>query len=73
MQSAGRPSRRCGYPPIAGEMPGQPTLWKKNACGTLRKKIGVCGGWCCRSRIEGAFLSGAALAGRILGAAGMWR
>jgi predicted NAD/FAD-dependent oxidoreductase len=36
------------------------------------EKIGVCGDWCCRSRIEGAFLSGAALAGRILGAAGTW-
>lgn len=37
------------------------------------EKIGVCGDWCCRSRIEGAFLSGAALAGRILGAAGTWQ
>jgi photolyase PhrII len=27
---------------------------------------GVCGDWCCGSRIEGAFLSGAAIAGRIL-------
>jgi predicted NAD/FAD-dependent oxidoreductase len=30
--------------------------------------IGVCGDWCCNSRIEGAFLSGAAVAGRVLGA-----
>jgi hypothetical protein len=37
------------------------------------EKIGVCGDWCCRSRIEGAYLSGAALAGRILGAAGTWQ
>jgi len=33
-------------------------------------KIGVCGDWCCNSRIEGAFLSGAAMAGRVRGAAG---
>lgn len=31
------------------------------------EKIGVCGDWCCRSRIEGAFLSGAAVAGRSYG------
>jgi hypothetical protein len=37
------------------------------------EKIGVCGDWCCRSRIEGAYLSGAAVAGRILGAAGTWQ
>jgi predicted NAD/FAD-dependent oxidoreductase len=37
------------------------------------EKIGVCGDWCYRSRIEGAYLSGAALAGRILGAAGTWQ
>ncbi len=29
-------------------------------------KIGVCGDWCNGSRIEGAFLSGAAMAGRVL-------
>jgi predicted NAD/FAD-dependent oxidoreductase len=28
--------------------------------------VGICGDWCCGSRIEGAFLSGAAMAGRIL-------
>ena len=29
-------------------------------------RVGICGDWCCGSRIEGAFLSGAAMAGRIL-------
>jgi hypothetical protein len=29
-------------------------------------RIGICGDWCHGSRIEGAFLSGAAMAGRIL-------
>jgi hypothetical protein len=33
-----------------------------------RSKIGICGDWCYNSRIEGAFLSGAAMAGRVLGA-----
>jgi photolyase PhrII len=32
------------------------------------KKVGVCGDWCRLSRVEGAFLSGMAVAGRILGA-----
>ena len=31
-----------------------------------RARIGICGDWCFNSRIEGAFLSGAAMAGRIL-------
>ena len=31
-----------------------------------RSMVGICGDWCCGSRIEGAFLSGAAMAGRIL-------
>ena len=31
-----------------------------------RAMIGICGDWCYGSRIEGAFLSGAAMAGRIL-------
>jgi predicted NAD/FAD-dependent oxidoreductase len=35
-------------------------------------RIGVAGDWCGGPRIEGAFLSGAALAGRILGRAGDW-
>lgn len=30
-------------------------------------KIGACGDWCQGNRVEGAFLSGAAMAGRILG------
>lgn len=30
-------------------------------------RLGVCGDWCLGGRIEGAFLSGAALAGRVLG------
>ena len=30
-------------------------------------KIGICGDWCQMSRIEGAALSGMAMAGRILG------
>ncbi len=30
-------------------------------------QIGVCGDWCANSRVEGAFLSGAAIAGRVLG------
>ena len=33
--------------------------------GTLR--LGVCGDWCHNSRVEGAFLSGMAAAGRVLG------
>jgi hypothetical protein len=37
-------------------------LWDRQAM------IGLCGDWCCNSRIEGAFLSGAAMAGRVLGA-----
>jgi predicted NAD/FAD-dependent oxidoreductase len=31
-----------------------------------RSGVGVCGDWCCGSRVEGAYLSGAAMAGRIL-------
>jgi predicted NAD/FAD-dependent oxidoreductase len=30
-------------------------------------RLGACGDWCQRSRIEGAFLSGMAMAGRVLG------
>lgn len=30
-------------------------------------RLGVCGDWCVGGRVEGAFLSGAALAGRVLG------
>ncbi|MEM7587975.1 MAG: FAD-dependent oxidoreductase, partial [Acidobacteriota bacterium] len=30
-------------------------------------RIGACGDWCAGSRVEGAFLSGMAVAGRILG------
>ena len=33
-------------------------------------KVGVCGDWCMLSRVEGAFLSGMAIAGRILGMVG---
>jgi predicted NAD/FAD-dependent oxidoreductase len=33
--------------------------------------VGLCGDWCAMSRVEGAFLSGTAVAGRILNAA--WR
>ncbi len=32
-------------------------------------RIGICGDWCAGSRIEGAFLSGSAMAGRLLAAA----
>ncbi len=35
-------------------------------------RIGVAGDWCGGPRIEGAFLSGQALAGRVLGRAGVW-
>ena len=35
-------------------------LWNR------RSRIGICGDWCHGSRIEGAFLSGAAMAGRIV-------
>lgn len=35
-------------------------LWDRQS------KIGICGDWCYGSRIEGAFLSGTAMAGRIL-------
>ncbi|MDX1741267.1 MAG: hypothetical protein R3178_08245, partial [Rhodothermales bacterium] len=31
------------------------------------RRIGVCGDWCAGSRVEGAFLSGAAMAGRVMG------
>jgi predicted NAD/FAD-dependent oxidoreductase len=37
-------------------------LWSES------ERIGICGDWCSKSRIEGAFLSGTAVAGRILGA-----
>lgn len=42
------------------------------SCGCLwseAERIGVCGDWCAASRVEGAFLSGSAVAGRILCAA----
>ncbi len=38
-------------------------LWDGSA------RIGICGDWCAGSRIEGAFLSGSAVAGRLLAAA----
>ncbi len=38
-------------------------LWDDTA------RIGICGDWCAGSRIEGAFLSGSAMAGRLLAAA----
>jgi predicted NAD/FAD-dependent oxidoreductase len=38
-----------------------------------RSRIGICGDWCHGSRIEGAYLSGAAMAGRILAKTGMRR
>ena len=31
------------------------------------RRIGACGDWCSGSRVEGAFVSGMAIAGRILG------
>jgi predicted NAD/FAD-dependent oxidoreductase len=39
---------------------GAGCLWNRS------EGIGVCGDWCAGSRIEGAFLSGTAVAGRIL-------
>jgi hypothetical protein len=36
------------------------------------ERIGLCGDWCHNSRIEGAFLSGTAMAGRILGTVETW-
>ena len=39
------------------------SLWSKE------EKIGICGDWCAGSRIEGAFLSGSAVAGRLLACA----
>src|SRR5690606_33995810 len=38
----------------------EPCLWDRE------RGIGACGDWCAGPRVEGAFLSGAALAGRIL-------
>ena len=40
---------------------GQSCLWDEN------QKLGVCGDWCLGLQAEHAFLSGTALAGRILG------
>jgi hypothetical protein len=37
-----------------------------------RRRIGICGDWCDNSRIEGAFLSGASVAGRMLGTVARW-
>jgi hypothetical protein len=35
------------------------------------ERLGICGDWCARSRVEGAFLSGTAAAGRLLADAAM--
>jgi predicted NAD/FAD-dependent oxidoreductase len=40
---------------------------KEGCIWSNRLRIGVCGDWCQMSRIEGAFLSGMAIAGRVLG------
>jgi photolyase PhrII len=66
--------RYTGRPPLAPQHV-QSRLWEAAAAdkaldqGCLwdgSTKIGVCGDWCAGSRIEGAFLSGSAVAGRLL-------
>ncbi len=53
---------QCRYwPSAAARNPlDQGCLWHR------AEKIGICGDWCARSRVEGAFLSGTAVAGRLL-------
>jgi renalase len=46
------------------ETPGEDCLWD------CVERLGACGDWCVGGRVEAAFLSGVALAGRVLGAAG---
>jgi photolyase PhrII len=54
---------RC-WPAAAARRPlERGCLWAPAA------RIGVCGDWCAGSRVEGAFLSGTAVAGRLLGEA----
>jgi photolyase PhrII len=50
---------------LASQPIGEPCLFD----GALG--IGACGDWCLAGRVEAAFLSGRALAGRLLGAAGL--
>ena len=60
---SGGSAGRWGYA-LPGEREGQDCLWD----GPLR--VAACGDWCRGGRIEGAFLSGLAAAGRILGQSG---
>lgn len=53
--------------PFAAASPAldEECLWSE------KEGIGICGDWCANSRIEGAFLSGTAIAGRLLEKVGM--
>ncbi|MEW6742651.1 MAG: FAD-dependent oxidoreductase [Planctomycetota bacterium] len=45
---------------LTGQPLGKPCLWDASL------RIGACGDWCLGARLENAFLSGAAIAGRVL-------
>jgi predicted NAD/FAD-dependent oxidoreductase len=51
----------------SGSLGGDATNITERCLFDDRQWIGVCGDWCAGARVEGAFLSGLAIAGRILG------
>jgi photolyase PhrII len=57
---------RWSFAKPSGEMPGD-CLW------LAEHGLAICGDWCRGGRVEGAYLSGVAAAGRIAGAAVNWR